>query len=529
MLWLVLKKRGFIQKNHKREGNMGKKILFLMILTVLICALAGVTQAGQGRMGGMGDPYGLVKDDSEFNIHPAKLAGGEGIRFYGYYRFTYTGVADWDFDRDYFNPAGVLTGWRTYDIAGDVYGHDALVGAAFPLGPGRMGLFFEYAGMRGNYDGDYFISPATYQTDEIASALDDFALRILYGIPVGGFNLGGEVQFSYQGEENENFVYRNDLTTGRLNEPGFPFCFFPYDSSYWEALLKGSLEGMVGPLDLEFTLRGGFIFAGDNTWEYEMQTPVGTPLFGYDLDGGVDGWRIGGDLWVRYPVDSVTLPFLVRVDYQEKNRDGDGVGTGTWAGNPVDYEHSMQGLDIEVGGGVEKELNAGTMIAGGIYYHYLQHKEDLSYYHSYIIPGVGPGWENQSHTCPDCIEHLGIVRLAGEHEVSPSVALRAGLGFFCGWMRRDSRWSLLDFVPTTQEIRYPRDGLHWGIEASLGGTVQFNGFAIEPFISGGWQQYDLSGDGDRVINGVLLDNIAIDESRGDWYIRGGCAFLFDLP
>ena len=502
---------------------MGKRILFLMILTVLICALAGVTQAGQGRMGGMGDPYGLVKDDSEFNIHPAKLAQGEGVRFYGYYRFTYTGVADWEFDREYFNPAGALIQWRTYDIAGDVYGHNAQVGTAFPLGPGRMGLFFEYAGMRGDYDGDYFVSPANYQTVELASALDDFALRILYGIPVGGFNLGGEVQFSYEGEENENLRYPSNLIGLVIaNEFGLPFCP-PHasDSSYWEALLKGSLEGMVGPLDLEFTLRGGFIFAGDNTWEYDQQ--IGS----YDLDGGVDGWRIGGDLWVRYPVDSVTLPFLVRVDYQEKNRDGDGVGTGITNGN-FDYEHSVQDLDIEVGGGVEKKLNAGTMIAGGIYYHYLQHKENLSRHRSYTIVGVGPALEDLYYTCPDCIEHLGIVRLAGEHEFSSSVAMRAGLGFFCGWMRKDSGSSTFTTVGGTQDIDYPRDGLHWGIEASLGGTVQFNGFAIEPFISGGWQQFDLSGDGYLAANGVLQQNIAIDESRGEWYISGGCAFLFDL-
>ena len=88
--------------------------------------------------------------------------------------------------------------------------------------------------------------------------------------------------------------------------------------------------------------------------------------------------------------------------------------------------------------------------------------------------------------------------------------------------------SYLAFVPTSAEINLPRDGLHWGIEASLGGTVRFNGFAIEPFISGGWQRFDLSGDGSVVLNGVLNSTLAIDESRGEWYISGGCAFLFDL-
>jgi hypothetical protein len=32
------------------------------------------------------------------------------------------------------------------------------------------------------------------------SALDDFAFKLLYGLPIGGFKLGGEVQISYRQE-----------------------------------------------------------------------------------------------------------------------------------------------------------------------------------------------------------------------------------------------------------------------------------------------------------------------------------------
>ena len=81
----------------------------------------------------MGDPFGLVADESDYLIHPAKIAKGEGIRFYGDYRFTYTGVMDWDYNLDEFTTAGVLNTFYHYDGSGQEYKHNALVGAAFPL------------------------------------------------------------------------------------------------------------------------------------------------------------------------------------------------------------------------------------------------------------------------------------------------------------------------------------------------------------------------------------------------------------
>ena len=52
----------------------------------------------------MGDPFGLVADESDYLIHPAKIANGQGVRFYGDYRFTYTGVTNWDYHLDAFTP-----------------------------------------------------------------------------------------------------------------------------------------------------------------------------------------------------------------------------------------------------------------------------------------------------------------------------------------------------------------------------------------------------------------------------------------
>ena len=139
----------------------------------------------------MGDPYGLLSDESDFLIHPAGIAKGEGIQFYGNYRFTYRNVQDWDYNVDVFPaPVGPPAFISRYETSGDEQTHDALVGAGFPLGPGRLGIFFEYTGMGGDYDGDVASNAPLGNSYDLSSDLDNFALRFLYGLPVGGFNLG---------------------------------------------------------------------------------------------------------------------------------------------------------------------------------------------------------------------------------------------------------------------------------------------------------------------------------------------------
>jgi hypothetical protein len=497
-----------------------RKRYLLLLLPLLLLALAGTCYGWQGRMGGMGDPYGLVADESDFLIHPAKIARGEGIKFYGDYRFTYNGVTDWDYEFSRFSLAGVWS--RTYwdNVSGDEYRHNALLGAAFPLGPGRMGLFFTYDGMRGDYDGDYASTGGSFERLELMSTLDNFALRLLYGMPLGGFKLGGEVQFAYRQEKKETKSYT--ATSTWVNEYWYwiNVYMWPYESSYWEALLKGSIEGKVGPLDLEFTVRGGFDFASDNEWDEN-----GTPVYRNDLTGGVQGWKIGGDLWARYPLgNGLTLPFLVRVDYQEKTRDGDGLGWGMSAGNSFDYEHEERDLAITVGGGVDKELDAETRVAASIYYNYLQRTENLSLNASY--PG---GWEMDDNTYPDSIEHRVLLRMAGERAFSPTVSLRAGLSFFYGWMVPSMKFFSTYSIGGFDMTESSGHGTHWGVGASLGGTIKFKPITVEPFVSGGYQQLHQKGDGEASDETGPQYLIDVRLSRSEWNIGGGFSVLFDLP
>jgi hypothetical protein len=509
---------------------MGKRILFLMILPVLVFALVGVAQAWQGRMGGMEDPFGLVADESDYLIHPAKIANGEGVRFYGDYRFTYTGVTKWDYDKNYYTTGGVwLPSLSIFDdVSGDEQRHDALVGAAFPLGPGRIGLFLTYNGMRGAYDGDYSSGSGgpEAQTLDMKNDLDDFTLRLLYGLPIGGFKLGAEAQIAYCQEKKEPDHYPRVTNAAWLNDfhwDPINIYMYPYDSSYWQALFKGSFEGKVGRLDLEFTVRGGFLFAGDNKWYMELQQPVGVLLAGRDIKGGVDGWQIGEDLWLRYPVaQNLTLPFLVRVDYQEKTRDGNGHGIGLLT-DQYDYWHKERDLTITVGGGLDKEFGTATKIAAGIYYNYLQMREEF-----FLRDVLTPFWSNMDVTYPDMAEHQVLLRLAGEHTLSPAVALRAGLSFFYGWvnMKRDYTQTMDSGFFGNENS--PDHGSHWGIGASLGGTIKIPPITLEPFISGGWQQLYLKGDGVSYNNGGELDLLQEKLTRNEWFVGGGFSILFNL-
>lgn len=510
-----------------------RKGYLVILLSLLVLGLAGTSHAWQGRMGGMGDPYGLISDESDFLIHPAKIVDGEGVRFYGGYRFTYRDVMDWDYELDGFDLAtGDLIRYYNYDTSGNEQRHEGLLGVTFPLGLGREGLFFEYRRTRGRYDGnEHYWEGAgeLYSPYDLKSDLDDFALKLLYGLPVGGgFSLGGGLQFSYRQEENETWQQQGN--TGFLNSYFsngaaaalnlFPF-MIPYDSEYWEVLLKGSIEGSIGPVGTVLTLRGGYFFGGDNTLEYEFQDPLGTPDTVFDLDGTVEGWRIGGDLWVRYPLShDVSLPFLARIDYQEKGRDGDGVTAFGLTSYDFSYENKEKDFEVEAGGGVDARLGEGSRIAAGLYYNYRDTKDD----YRLGIPSLLPDLLN-NRDYPASTEHRVILRLAEEERLSSTCALRYGLEFFYGWVQEDFNATVISYGVSTEEVSL--DGYRWGIGLSLGGTVRFQRFTLEPFINAGYQGFNLDGKGKTVVMGGTPDyNSTIETTMREWFAGGGLSFTW---
>ena len=127
---------------------MTQRILVAALLPLLVIALAGVSQAWQGRVG---DPYGLLQDETYSLTHSAESVQGDGVRFYP---FPYTDVMDWDYDLDRLDAPL----YSPFDTLGQGYSHNAPMGADFLLDPVRMGSFLSYGGMRGDYDSDEVIS-----------------------------------------------------------------------------------------------------------------------------------------------------------------------------------------------------------------------------------------------------------------------------------------------------------------------------------------------------------------------------------
>ena len=522
---------------------MRTKTLFIVILGFLVLSIGGPAYGWQGRMGGMGDPFGLVEDESDFLIHPAGIADGKGVNFYGNYRFTWTDVTDWDYTLKIFAP--FLLERDPYRTSGDEWEHNALLGAAMPLGPGRMGIFFNYAGKRGDYDGTNHqetLGPVFYHSYKMESDLDSFALRLLYGLPMGKFKLGGEIQLAYRREENKTSITEDWAGGGAgpwafyTNYPFgggdwylnlFPF-MFPYDSKYWEGLLKGSLKGEMGPVKIAFTVKGGLILWGDNKYQFTASDPVG-PSF-IDGSGDVKGWSLGSDLWLRYPLSKdLSLPFLLKINYQKKTKTGEGSGEGSALGfgagsGTGEYKSHEKNFQVDIGGGVDKEFNKGTRVAAGIYYSYI--KNINNFLGSGFIPSTGDWGIINYSKYPDLTEHRMTLRIAGEKEMSPMIAMRMGLNFFYAWGKAEFNYSEVNTAPSGFFYNTSFDGSRWGIGGWLGGTVKLERFSLEPFLGGGYQKTKGSWAGPGAGSGMGPFFLDINGVRNEWFIGGGFSIKF---
>ncbi|MBW1815293.1 MAG: hypothetical protein JRJ39_17085 [Deltaproteobacteria bacterium] len=424
---------------------MKKQMLLLVLVLLSVFLVFGSSLAWQGRMAGMGDPYGLTPDESDFLIHPALIVGGEGLDFYSNLDFTYTGISEWDIDIDDMDGFS-----ESFDSSGDQYDYGALLGTAFPLGTGRMGIFFTYEGMNRDIDGDadYPWDPSvnfdssTSADYDLKSDMDDFSLRLMYGLPidVNCLNIGAEAKISYINEKQSNEWENNvggsflnrPIVTIRSNWPNNPLWFqVPYDSDYWQADFKASANGRIclesmGPIDVTLTFGGGFIFAGDNEYKFESDYP-GVSGSDLDADGEVSGYNLGGDLWVRVPVsDTVALPFLVSVDFLQKTRDGKGqVSSPPYEipllSNPdFDYEQKEESFVIDAGGGVDIKLSDSSSGTVGLFYTYLNTSDDMEITLDYPSGFPSALYDN---SVPDYTEHRVTLKLGWQPPPSVPVLL----------------------------------------------------------------------------------------------------------
>jgi hypothetical protein len=519
-----------------------KRVGIIIAVLLGVFLLSGVAFAWQGRMAGMGDPYGLVQDESDFLINPAKIADGQNIKYYGNYKFTFGDVTDLKFD----TVTPQFGNSTLKDASGTEYQHEVLIGSGFPVGNGRMGIFFSYAGNRSSFDGNTAYAPIPFSSEfDMQSEFDNFALRLLYGQSLcDGTNVGGEIQIAHQREENR---FTNTLFVGGTSQISLtndflgnllPF-MLPYDTSYWEVLAKVGVDGNVGPAKVGLTLRGGSIFSGNNEWSGSDQSNF-FPGASFGTSGGVDGWKIGTDLWVRYPYsESVTLPFIIRVDYSDKSRNGTGtmgaffglidppfvplpnsVAFGT--NSILGYNSSDRSLQIEAGGGVDILLSKTTRVAAGLYYDYVNVKSDMAVTFS---DQIGLMATLNYGSMPDRTEHLARFKLAGETPINAQWTFRGGMDVFGGFAREELGAD--NFYGSTRiTTNGSMDGTHWGITGFVGATTRLYGATVEPFIQAGYQEYSVSDGGAQSSFQGFNYLSDLDKSQKQAVVGAGVSILF---
>jgi len=496
-----------------------KKSWVVFVFLVCFSLLAVPAMGWEGRMAGMGNPTGLVEDESGFLIHPAALADGAGTAFYASYGFAYTDIQKADWKNEWKMPGPFQF---NYSPDGDQWEHKASLGTAFTLPRGRMAIFLEYVNKRGELEGNDPVGGAPGLRDDykIDSDLSNLALRLMYAVPVSSnVKLGGEVELAYRSEENkidgsipglisyQNYVFPWGVASYFQDKYLYDR---PCDATYMEATFKGSVEANAGPVEVLFTGRYGFIFASDN--ELEFKSSIGGLPFSPTMDGNVEGYAAGADLWVRYRLrPDITLPFVIRADYSRKEYDGDS-DMSLLMVRPYKYEDTEQTVSLEIGGGVEKKIEKG-LIAAGLYYDYLQSKSDFD------LQIADYRWRNEP--VPKTKEHRLVLRAAAEKEVSAVTTLRAGLEAFHGWVDMDSdlRISLGPGLRQSASL----DGSHWGAGVSFGASFKTAAMVVEPYLNIAYQDTDLDGDGYNTVASVATDNAY---ERTEWRYGAGFSVKF---
>ncbi len=497
-----------------------KKVLRAFAFFACLFLLAGSALGWEGRMAGMGGPAGLIADESDYLVHPAALADGTGVGFYASYGFAYTDIQKADWKNDWKIPDSQLI----YSPDGDQWEHKASLGTAFTLPKGRMAIFLEYVNKQGELEGNDPIDTSGWDDYKIDSDLGNLALRLLYAVPVSPrVKLGGEVELAYRSEENR--IKGNYPGTPHSYQnysfPALPEAYYfqdkylygrPCDATYMQAAFKGSVEANAGPVEVLFTGRYGFLFASDN--ELELRSSFAGPTASPTMDGDVEGYAAGADLWFRYKLrPDVTLPFVVRADYSRKEYDGSS-DLSLLIPMPYEYENIEKNFFLEIGGGVEKKIEKG-LIAAGLYYDYLSSKSDLD------LRLLIFRWMNQP--VPKTKEHRLVLKTAAEKEVSPTATLRGGLEVFHGWadMESDVRGFLgSNLYRQSADL----DGSRWGAGVSLGASFKTAAMLVEPYLNIAYQKTDLDGDGYNNIGpGFATDN---EYKRTEWCYGAGFSVKF---
>ncbi len=504
-----------------------KKSIFLTAWFVTASFYILIFQASgfawQGRMAGTGDAYGLVEDESDYLIHPAAIASGKETNFYGSYRLTYDYISQWD------NKTGIPSEDKYYPFKAD--GHEwkneGLAGLAFPAGTGRMGLFFEYIGKRGSYDGDennYGNIPSDLEFN-VENKADDFKLRAIYGRPFGGIKLGCELQFSHIGEETNDIINngrRKNVFIIVDTSPAFDLYAYmiPYNSDYYVSQGKLSIEGKTDILKNSLSLKGGSVlpFGSNNSYNSKKNNTDEVRM-----RGEVQGWNVNCDYWARFFLSKdISLPLTVGAGHTYIERDG--AGDSNYA-TRVNYKHRTEETNVIAGGGADFNLNKSVIIAAGIYYSYLQSTQDMNVKDRFASATVTYDYPHY----PQRKENRITLKAMTQINLSPNLAFLSGLNVFYGKVDNNyfSKLTSSNSSAALIENDITTKGYNWGCNISFGTDYKTGNISIEPFINAGFNKLKIDGKGEYNAPFISSYNSCIGESeKTDWIIGGGLSVRY---
>ena len=502
-----------------------KKKIVLIIAGLLILSFASTSFAWQGRMSGMGDPSGLIADESDFFIHPAKIADGKGSNYYADYKFNYVQVTKWN-NVFSFNPA--IQGATQYPFmaTGSERDHAMSFGGTWEFGPGRLGLFIQYSTDNGSFNGtdDNGSVVVNHDTFSFDTEKRSFDLKLIYGLPLGSWKLGTELAVGHRTQFNSTVqTIQNFLTI--LNNPigarnpfynTFPY-MVPTDWRWKEASFKISAENAIGPGVLTFTPKIATVFHG--TSEYNSRFIFGT--FAVDdihNTGSLKGWSAGADLWYRVKLnDSATLPFVASLNYDRKRAEISAFDSAVL--QPVQLSSETKEFVLEVGGGIDKNLSKDTKIASGLYYDYIRSKTmfmyDFTNESDYIVANNETPLERENRI---------VLKTVCEHVFSPAITARGGINAFYGWVR--DRYSFINTQAgvSLESQNLSTSGHRWGLNAAVGATALVAKLSVEPFLTAGLQKTKLdNSDGSFFPPSA---SVSLRSDKSEWTVGGGVSIKY---
>ncbi|MFC1883768.1 autotransporter outer membrane beta-barrel domain-containing protein, partial [Thermodesulfobacteriota bacterium] len=301
--------------------------------------------------------------------------------------------------------------------------------------------------------------------------------------------------------------------------PSLHHYMIPYDSEHWEGFLKAGLSVGQGPVRVAFTGKGGLILSGENSLMWDLD-PVEM-----DLEGDVDGWYAGADLWLRFMAGGgFSLPFLAAIEYKRKERDGKGTYRTPMGEADAEYDQNEESLQIEAGGGIEQEFSKGSRIAAGAYYQYLVNEGDL--FLELIAPN-GATINFDQYNCPDSDEHRIALKIAGEMRISRAFSFLIGAGGFFGWVDYDIATNVETGINGSDNVEM--DGTRWGVSASLGGSINAGSIIIEPFITGAYTELHLDGEGPILYPPSPSTDVRVgmENDKDEFLVGGGVSVIFN--